>query len=525
VSVGESFAGYTIESSLGRGNTGDVYLARHPRLAHKVALEVVAAELAADEEFRPRFLRDTRLAASLEQPTVYDAGEFDGTLYAAMRYVAGPSLRTLLRERGWLSAEETLAIARQLGGALDAAHAGDLVHRDVKPSNVLVTASGEAVLCGFGLARRCDSHGLTRTGSFFGTADYAAPEQIEGRPLDGRADVYSLGCVLFECLTGRTPYMRDTGYAVLHAHLADPVPALSNARPDLPRSLDGVLLKAMAKRPEDRYARAGDLAAALAEGLRDEPGSAPVVVQPQRPRRRGIFAVVNRLAVRLGFVAILALLLAASSSGASTAPRPQIVVKPVPFSAARKAETRGYMRRHYGLDTWRLVHPHVIVEHYTASSTFASAYATFASNAPNLGELPGVCAHFVVDTDGTIYRLVPPNIVCRHTVGLNWTAIGIEHVGTSDAQILANERQLNASLQLTLWLMSRFHIHLRNVIGHNESLTSPYHHERVAAWRCQTHADWNHADMQIYRADLRRLAARYDVPLGATTQRRVAPAC
>jgi N-acetyl-anhydromuramyl-L-alanine amidase AmpD len=189
-------------------------------------------------------------------------------------------------------------------------------------------------------------------------------------------------------------------------------------------------------------------------------------------------------------------------------------MKPIPFGPARLAETRAYAKRHYGVDGWRLVHPHVIVEHYTASDSFSSAYATFASNAPNLGEQPGVCAHFVIDRDGTIYRLVPPSIICRHTVGLNYTAIGIEHVGTSDGQILDDKRQLDASLELTLWLMSRYRIRLRNVIGHNESLTSPYHRERNPTWRCQTHGDWARADMQIYRAALARRARRYGVLLG-----------
>ncbi len=221
-------------------------------------------------------------------------------------------------------------------------------------------------------------------------------------------------------------------------------------------------------------------------------------------------------------VVVLVFLLAAcgadavssSVSARQGAPRPRIVLKPIPFGPARLAETRAYARRHYGIDSWRLVHPHVIVEHYTASDSFASAYATFASNASNLGEQPGVCAHFVIDKDGTIYRLVPPSIICRHTVGLNYTAIGIEHVGTSDGQILADRRQLDASLRLTLWLMSRYGIRLRNVIGHNESLTSPYHRERYPGWRCQTHGDWTRADMQIYRAALARQARRYGVPLG-----------
>jgi N-acetylmuramoyl-L-alanine amidase len=190
------------------------------------------------------------------------------------------------------------------------------------------------------------------------------------------------------------------------------------------------------------------------------------------------------------------------------APQPAIVAKPIPFGGARRAETVQYAQRHYGLRTWRLQGPHVIVEHYTASTTFSSAWNTFAADTPDgeLGEKPGTCAHFVVDRDGTIYQLVPLSTICRHTVGLNWTAIGIEHVGTSDASILDNPRQLRASLRLTLWLMTRYRISLPNVIGHSESLTSAYHRERYAPWRCQTHADWQHADMAVYRRDLLALA-------------------
>jgi beta-N-acetylhexosaminidase len=176
-----------------------------------------------------------------------------------------------------------------------------------------------------------------------------------------------------------------------------------------------------------------------------------------------------------------------------------------------------YAERHYGIDTWRLVDPRVIVEHYTADDSFSATWNTFAADTPDpeLNELPGDCAHFVVDTDGTIYQLVALGTMCRHTVGLNYTAIGIEHVGTSDQQILADPRQLRASLWLTLWLMQRFHITLANVIGHNESLTSPYHRELDPAWRCQTHLDWVHADMQVYRADLIRLARHYGLAIGA----------
>lgn len=186
--------------------------------------------------------------------------------------------------------------------------------------------------------------------------------------------------------------------------------------------------------------------------------------------------------------------------------KPVIVQKPIPLGRARRAETAAYAKRHYGLVTWRLRSPHVIVEHYTATTSFASAWNTFAADTPDaeLGELPGTCAHFVIDRDGTIYQLVPLSVICRHTVGLNWTAVGIEHVGTSDASILDNPRQLRASLRLTLWLMARYRISLPNVIGHAESLTSRYHRELYARWRCQTHGDWQHADMVVYR---RRLAA------------------
>ena len=203
-----------------------------------------------------------------------------------------------------------------------------------------------------------------------------------------------------------------------------------------------------------------------------------------------------------------------SPSTARPVPRPRIVWKPIPFGAARRTEMTAYARRHYGIDTWKLVDPKVIVEHFTGGSSFSSAWNTFAANGPDLGELPGTCAHFIIDTDGTIYQLVPLSIMCRHTVGLNWTSVGIEHVGTSDAEILHDPKQLAASLHLTIWLMQRFGIQLRNVIGHNESLTSPYHRESYPAWQCQTHSDWNHADMQTYRRLLGGLLARYGIPLG-----------
>jgi N-acetylmuramoyl-L-alanine amidase len=191
---------------------------------------------------------------------------------------------------------------------------------------------------------------------------------------------------------------------------------------------------------------------------------------------------------------------------AAPAPRPRIVQEPIPFPPRRVAEMRRYARRHYGIDSAALRSPHVIVEHVTASSTFASAYNSFAPDVPDpeLHELPGVCAHFVVGRDGTIYELVRLHLMCRHTVGLNWTAIGIEHVGLSDAQVMGDGRQLRASLRLTRWLQARYGIATRNVIGHAESLSSPYHRERVKALRRQTHGDMAHRTMVRYRRLLRR---------------------
>lgn len=208
------------------------------------------------------------------------------------------------------------------------------------------------------------------------------------------------------------------------------------------------------------------------------------------------------------------------------APKPRIVVKLIPYPAKRRAEMAAYALRHYGLDTWRLTRPQVIVEHYTVSDTFSSVYNTFAPDTPDgeLGELPGDCSHFVVDKDGTIYQLVPTTMMCRHTVGLNYTAIGIEHVGRSDQDILSNPRQLQASLALTVWLMQQKRIELRNVIGHNESLTSPFHKELYAPWRCQTHGDWNRADMDVYRGKLASLARRYGTVVGPSAKR-VTPKC
>jgi N-acetyl-anhydromuramyl-L-alanine amidase AmpD len=186
--------------------------------------------------------------------------------------------------------------------------------------------------------------------------------------------------------------------------------------------------------------------------------------------------------------------------------RPPIVQKPIELTAKRKQEMVEYAFRHYGIRSATLTRPKVIVEHYTVTPDVQSTYDVFAPDQPDveLNELPGLCSQFVIGRDGTIYQLTPLSFMCRHTVGLNYTALGIEHVGSSDEEILSNPAQMRASLRLTRWLRCRSHIAVKNVIGHNESRSSPYHHENVARLRSQTHADWVRADMDIYR---RKLAA------------------
>ncbi|MEA2672608.1 MAG: hypothetical protein QOG45_2828, partial [Chloroflexota bacterium] len=240
--LGAEFAGYRIEAILGRGGVGLVYLAEDLNLPRRVALKILRAEYAEDPQFRERFVRESRLAASLDHLNIvpiYRAGESGGVLYIAMRYVEGTDLRRLLAAQGPLDIDRAIGILAQVGSALDAAHARGLCHRDVKPANILVTPGShdtpdQAYLVDFGITKRTSTAGLTQAGQFVGTLDYAAPEQIRGEPIDARTDVYSLGCVLYECLAGARPFDRDSELAVLFAHLNDPPPRLTDLRPDLP---------------------------------------------------------------------------------------------------------------------------------------------------------------------------------------------------------------------------------------------------------------------------------------------------
>jgi streptogramin lyase len=329
--LGTLLAGYRIESLIGRGGMSVVYLAHHEGLERKAALKLLAPELAENEAFRQRFIRESRMAAGLDHPNVipvYDAGEADGLLYIAMRYVRGSDLKTLLAEHGPLGLPDVVRVMDQLGAALDAAHAEGLVHRDVKPANVLLSPAtppaviGHLYLADFGLTKKSLSgSGITKSGQFVGTIDYVAPEQIRSDPVDGRTDVYSAGCVLYECLSGEPPYVRDSEVAVMFAHLNDPPPKPSAVRPELPRGIDAVVAKAMAKAPDRRYRTAGDLAGASGEALRPALGGdrtasvtrpAPSLV---RRRRLAIFG-----GAGVALVAIIAVIVALVAGGGTHGP-------------------------------------------------------------------------------------------------------------------------------------------------------------------------------------------------------------
>ena len=257
--------GYRIIEPLGRGGSSVVYRAEHVRLGRTAALKLLAPALGESDSRQERFLRESKLAASLDHPNivpVYDAGEENGRLYIAMACIDGDDLKALLVKEGALPPRRALRIVGQVAAALDAAHARGLVHRDVKPANILIGDGDRAFLSDFGVVKEVAEVGTTRTGSFVGTIDYCAPEQIEGRDVDARADVYALACVLYECLVGTPPFHRSSDVAILNAHLHAPPPKLSKAAPDLPPALEPVLAKALSKSPLDRYASCGELVAA-----------------------------------------------------------------------------------------------------------------------------------------------------------------------------------------------------------------------------------------------------------------------
>jgi len=270
---GTTLAGYRLEEIVGRGGMGVVYRACHMLLDRTAALKLLLPGVAADASFRERFVRESRMAAALEHPhvvPVYDAGEQDGLLYIAMRYVDGEDLGTLLEREGALDPEPALSIAAQVGSALDAAHARSIVHRDVKPANVLLDDRG-AYLGDFGLTKRVSSETrLTAQGQFVGTIDYMPPEQIEGGRLDPRSDVYAFGCVLYHMLGGAPPFQRDSAVSLMYAQLRDRPPPVSHRRTGLSQELDAVFERALAKRPAERFESCLELVEAARAALKLE---------------------------------------------------------------------------------------------------------------------------------------------------------------------------------------------------------------------------------------------------------------
>jgi serine/threonine-protein kinase len=338
---GTVFGGYRIGSVLGRGGMSVVYLAEHLGMERKIALKVLAPQLSHDERFRERFVRESRIAAGMEHPAIvpiYEAGAAEGLLFIAMRYVPAGDLGVLIRREGVLDPERSSWIVGEVASALDAAHARGLVHRDVKPGNVLVV-EGEGrdgrdlvYLSDFGLTKRLGGGdgGLTQTGQFVGSVDFVAPEQIEGRPLDGRTDVYSLACVLFECLTGRPPFARDDHVATLYAHLRERPPRLTASRPELPIVVDRVLARALAKAASDRYPTCGEFATAVHHSLgplaADAPGASD---RSTAARRWRAGAIAIAAAAILGLVAVA--LPRGSAPAVEGAPRsPPTPISPTP---------------------------------------------------------------------------------------------------------------------------------------------------------------------------------------------------
>ena len=286
--AGSLVAGYRLEERIGQGGMAAVFRAYDSRLDRRVALKILSPSLALDDAFRLRFIRESRAAAAVEDAhiiPVFEAGESDGLLFIAMRYVRGGDVRSLIRQAGPLSAGRVAEIVSQAASALDAAHAIGLVHRDVKPANMLLEPSSvvdrpeHVYLSDFGLSKDALAvSGLTESGQFLGTLDYVSPEQIEGRPLDGRSDQYSLACSAFEMLCGQPPFRREQGVSVMYAHLSEPPPSVRAHRPELSAEIDAVIAKAMAKAADDRYATCREFAAALLpvlEVVGSGPGTRP----------------------------------------------------------------------------------------------------------------------------------------------------------------------------------------------------------------------------------------------------------
>ena len=313
IASGVEIGGYRVEELIGRGGMGEVYRAHDSRLERNVALKILAPRYVDDDAFRERLLRESRLAASLDHPNVvpvYDAGAADAGFYLAMRYVEGADLRAVLRREGALPAPRALEVVSQVAAALDAAHAKGLVHRDVKPSNVLIDERGHCYLADFGLTQSVSDRGHVTDGSLLGTLDYVAPEQIRGDVVDGRADVYALGCMLFECLTGEVPFSAPSEVATIYAHLEEKPPLASARRPALPTAIDAVFARAMAKVPSARYTTCAELVADARTALGLD------AAEPRR--RRHVLAAAAAFVLVVAAAALASILLTRDTAQAAT---------------------------------------------------------------------------------------------------------------------------------------------------------------------------------------------------------------
>jgi streptogramin lyase len=313
IASGVEIGGYRVEELIGRGGMGEVYRAHDGRLDRNVALKILAPRYADDDGFRERLLRESRLAASLDHSNVvpvYDAGEADAGFYLAMRYVDGADLRAVLRREGALAPARALEIVSQIADALDAAHAKGLVHRDVKPSNVLIDERGHCYLADFGLTQSASDRGQATDGPLLGTVDYVAPEQIRGDEVAGGADVYALGGMLFECLTGEGPFRRASEVATLYAHLEEDPPSASARNSALPAAIDAVFKRALAKDPEERHSSCAELVADASSALG---------LVAARPRRLRLAVAAAAFALVVVAAALAAILLAREPAQASTA--------------------------------------------------------------------------------------------------------------------------------------------------------------------------------------------------------------
>jgi serine/threonine-protein kinase len=429
-SIGSTLGGYRLVSLIARGGMGAVYLADDAGLDRRVALKIPAPELVADPAFRDRFLRETKLAASLEHPAivpVYDAGEEDGRLFLAMRYVEGSDLAGLINPSGPIEPRRLVRILSQVASALDAADSHGLVHRDVKPGNILVGLEDQAYLSDFGLTKRQSSgSALTRTGQFVGTLDYVAPEMVEGRKLTGAADQYSLACVAFEALTGEPPFRRETDAATLYAHVHDAPPSARLRGQEVPQAVDEVLRRGMAKRPEDRFASCRAFVEELDRAFE----------RPPTKRRRGRGAVLAGAVLGVALVLVGVVLLSDRNDRQEAAPTPTVSVDeerllgkiPAPISASCEPTTPGVLLPPASLASMTCIHGAVMVTY----SLFDSATAMddwFNQSIGVVQAFPGDCAtDHEAEGTYTIDLVQAGRVLCYTEAGashIEWTDDGL----------------------------------------------------------------------------------------------------